>query len=112
MLNDLDSLTKHPEVEALLEATAADDYTMEQEEIPNDADAALAFETQKISVSESPVQDMEQDEEDEPAAPVVVKTGDPREHLNLVFIGHIDAGKSTLSGNILYLTDIVDKRTI
>jgi peptide chain release factor subunit 3 len=38
--------------------------------------------------------------------------GDPREHLNLVFIGHVDAGKSTLSGNILYITDNVDKRTI
>eukprot|EP00752_Nemacystus_decipiens_P012253 g10861.t1 len=37
---------------------------------------------------------------------------DPREHLNIVFIGHVDAGKSTLSGNILYLTDFVDKRTI
>lgn len=33
-------------------------------------------------------------------------------HLNLVFIGHVDAGKSTLSGNILYLTGQVDKRTI
>lgn len=38
--------------------------------------------------------------------------GDPREHINLVFIGHVDAGKSTLSGNILYLTENVDKRTI
>lgn len=37
---------------------------------------------------------------------------DPREHINIVFIGHVDAGKSTLSGNILYLTDNVDKRTI
>lgn len=37
---------------------------------------------------------------------------DPREHLNIVFIGHVDAGKSTLSGNILYLMDMVDKRTI
>ncbi|OQS04737.1 translation elongation factor 1-alpha, partial [Thraustotheca clavata] len=27
-------------------------------------------------------------------------------------IGHVDAGKSTLSGNILYLMDMVDKRTI
>jgi len=42
----------------------------------------------------------------------VVDEGDPREHVNLVFIGHVDAGKSTLSGNILYLTDNVDKRTI
>ena len=37
---------------------------------------------------------------------------DPREHLNLVFIGHVDAGKSTMSGQILYLTGQVDKRTI
>ncbi|KAK1928593.1 Eukaryotic peptide chain release factor GTP-binding subunit ERF3B [Phytophthora citrophthora] len=37
---------------------------------------------------------------------------DPREHLNVVLIGHVDAGKSTLSGNLLYLMDQVDKRTI
>lgn len=36
--------------------------------------------------------------------------GDPREHLNLVFIGHVDAGKSTLSDNIL-LTDKVRSRS-
>ena len=28
---------------------------------------------------------------------------DPREHLNLVLIGHVDAGKSTISGQILYV---------
>jgi peptide chain release factor subunit 3 len=38
--------------------------------------------------------------------------GDPREHLNVIFIGHVDSGKSTLSGSILYLTGQVDKRTI
>lgn len=37
---------------------------------------------------------------------------DGRDHLNVVFIGHIDAGKSTLAGQILYLTGGVDKRTI
>ncbi|KAL6748151.1 elongation factor-like protein [Haematococcus lacustris] len=37
---------------------------------------------------------------------------DPRDHLNLVFIGHIDAGKSTLAGQILFVTGGVDKRTI
>lgn len=42
----------------------------------------------------------------------VVDEYDPRDHLNVVFIGHVDAGKSTLSGNILYLTGQVDKRTI
>lgn len=37
---------------------------------------------------------------------------DPRDHLNVVFIGHVDAGKSTLGGQILFLTGGVDKRTI
>ena len=37
---------------------------------------------------------------------------DTREHMNVVFIGHVDAGKSTISGNILYLTGMVDKRLI
>jgi peptide chain release factor subunit 3 len=37
---------------------------------------------------------------------------DPREHMNVVFMGHVDAGKSTLSGNILFLTGMVDARTI
>eukprot|EP01083_Nonionella_stella_P056406 148538_1 len=37
---------------------------------------------------------------------------DPREHLNLVLIGHVDAGKSTISGQILLATDQIDSRTI
>jgi len=37
---------------------------------------------------------------------------DPREHMNVVFIGHVDAGKSTTGGQILYLTGNVDERTI
>lgn len=35
-----------------------------------------------------------------------------KEHLNIVFIGHVDAGKSTLSGRILYDTNMVDRRSI
>lgn len=34
------------------------------------------------------------------------------EHLNVVFIGHVDAGKSTICGQILYSTGQVDDRTI
>lgn len=33
-------------------------------------------------------------------------------HMNLIFIGHVDAGKSTIGGQILYLTGMVDKRTL
>jgi peptide chain release factor subunit 3 len=35
-----------------------------------------------------------------------------KEHLNIVFIGHVDAGKSTMGGNLLYLCGTVDKRTM
>ena len=35
-----------------------------------------------------------------------------KELLSVVVCGHVDAGKSTLSGNILYLTENVDRRTI
>uniref|UniRef100_A0A7S1KT15 Tr-type G domain-containing protein n=1 Tax=Percolomonas cosmopolitus TaxID=63605 RepID=A0A7S1KT15_9EUKA len=40
------------------------------------------------------------------------KQKDPREHVNIVFIGHVDAGKSTLGGQIMYSTGQVDDRTI
>jgi peptide chain release factor subunit 3 len=35
-----------------------------------------------------------------------------KEHLNIVFIGHVDAGKSTMGGNLLYITGMIDKRTM
>ena len=35
-----------------------------------------------------------------------------KEHLNIVFVGHVDAGKSTMGGNLLYITGTVDKRTM
>ncbi|PGH27733.1 hypothetical protein AJ80_00520 [Polytolypa hystricis UAMH7299] len=38
--------------------------------------------------------------------------GAKREHVNVIFIGHVDAGKSTLGGSILYATGMVDERTM
>lgn len=34
-----------------------------------------------------------------------------KEHVNVIFLGHVDAGKSTLGGSILYATGMVDERT-
>ncbi|KAH9257268.1 hypothetical protein BASA81_004425 [Batrachochytrium salamandrivorans] len=50
------------------------------------------------------------EEEEEDATQI--KEEDPREHLNVVNIGHVDAGKSTLCGAVLLATGVVDKRTI
>jgi len=47
------------------------------------------------------------EDEIKPTAGGVKKERDEREHLNLVFIGHVDAGKSTFCGQILYQTDQV-----
>jgi len=40
------------------------------------------------------------------------ETKSKKEHINVVFIGHVDAGKSTIGGQIMYLTGMVDKRTL
>ncbi|CAD5123428.1 DgyrCDS11778 [Dimorphilus gyrociliatus] len=42
----------------------------------------------------------------------VTPTEKKKDHLNIIFIGHVDAGKSTIGGHIMYLTGMVDKRTL
>jgi peptide chain release factor subunit 3 len=115
LLLDPDELiVQYPEIEQIINATSGGEGVTSEEEV----ETTLASEVEQMTVTEPPVTaaasepsgDGDAMEEDAPA--VTVKEGDPREHLTLVFIGHVDAGKSTLSGNILYLTDNVDKRTI
>ena len=117
MINDPDSLTQYPEIEALLasgDAMETDDWEKEQEvkELAKEVDEKMKVDEKKPPApapkKAEPKTEADQEEVDTSA----LEEGDPREHLNLVFIGHVDAGKSTLSGNILYLTDNVDKRTI
>jgi peptide chain release factor subunit 3 len=121
LLDDPDQLANYPEIEQILAASTP--MNEDPMEIIPDTVASSTFEQQqpiiesieKMSLSDDNDEiDMDDDDDDEqdPSVKVIAKEGDPREHLNLVFIGHVDAGKSTLSGNILYLTDNVDKRTI
>nr|GMC69905.1 eukaryotic peptide chain release factor GTP-binding subunit ERF3A-like [Ipomoea batatas] len=56
-------------------------------------------------------------EEKEKKSPALEDVDDEAEnnkkrHLNVVFIGHVDAGKSTIGGQILFLSGQVDERTI
>ena len=130
MIADPDSLMQFPEVAALLEKEGGGDGSMdvdqgegdwEKQVDDNEGDAALVEKMENVQVAEEPVTAaepiaaaaVEEEENDETMEEINAEPeGDPREHFNLVFIGHVDAGKSTLSGNILYLTDNVDKRTI
>ena len=41
-----------------------------------------------------------------------VEVDKTREPCSMVFIGHVDAGKSTICGNLMYLMGVVDARTI
>lgn len=121
MIADPDSLSKYPEVEAVLSGgepmetdDTVSDLAKDVEEMK--VEEAAPAPTPAPAPAPAPAAPEEEEDEDEDADeevdPSTLKDGDPREHLNLVFIGHVDAGKSTLSGNILYLTDNVDKRTI
>lgn len=108
MLADPDQLAMYPEVVALLEAGGggADDW---EKDLADETKEKMTVEDSKPAADASKAMEVEETEVIDPAS---LKEGDPREHLNLVFIGHVDAGKSTLSGNILYITENVDKRTI
>uniref|UniRef100_A0A1I8A3M8 Tr-type G domain-containing protein n=1 Tax=Steinernema glaseri TaxID=37863 RepID=A0A1I8A3M8_9BILA len=41
-----------------------------------------------------------------------VDDGTRKQHVNIVFCGHVDAGKSTIGGQLMFLTGMVDKRTL
>ncbi len=76
---------------------------------------AIAKETKKLALDE----DVKETDAQRDARHAELKAAleelnaiDPREHLNIVFIGHVDAGKSTTAGQILFLTGGVDDRTI
>uniref|UniRef100_A0A8C9WE92 G1 to S phase transition 1 n=1 Tax=Scleropages formosus TaxID=113540 RepID=A0A8C9WE92_SCLFO len=64
--------------------------------------------------AEDPQQEMMEEEEEMPMPKVAPALPDApkKEHVNVVFIGHVDAGKSTIGGQIMYLTGMVDKRTL
>ena len=123
MLEDPDELMKFPEIRKIMESqdleeeggTGGNGEDWENSEaIPTDtttsttftAAAAAAASTGGSATSSTEIGE-DVIEEDAP-----IEEGDPREHLNIVFIGHVDAGKSTLSGSILYIMGMVDQRTI
>ncbi|PKI83726.1 Sup35p [Malassezia vespertilionis] len=67
---------------------------------------------EKSAVDASKVLDDARKVTDEETLKDLFGDADIKSHLNVVFIGHVDAGKSTLGGNLLYMTGMVDKRTL
>ena len=52
------------------------------------------------------------EQEDEIDEEIVKDMFGGKDHMSIIFMGHVDAGKSTMGGNLLYLTGSVDKRTV
>lgn len=85
------------------------------------ADAATPSPSQETPPS-PPTPATPDDDEDEDAdsegtrkikkKPIEEDESSKKEPVNVIFIGHVDAGKSTIGGQIMYLTGMVDKRTL
>ena len=91
------SKAKEPEVPSAEVSSPAAETTAATE--ANEVEK-VAQKVEKVVIEDDPVDDVEDE------------TFDKREHLNLVFIGHVDAGKSTIGGQILFLSGMVDDRVI
>lgn len=80
-------------------------------------EAKISDEDVKKELEKMKAEGLLEDDDEEEAAPAKKQVGGKeaktlKRHLNLVFIGHVDAGKSTISGHMMYLTGQVDERTM
>lgn len=66
----------------------------------------------EASTAASSVDVLIKEQEDEVDEEVVKDMFGGKDHVSIIFMGHVDAGKSTMGGNLLYLTGSVDKRTV
>ncbi|KAL3909095.1 MAG: hypothetical protein SGARI_002768 [Bacillariaceae sp.] len=89
MINDPDSLAQYPEVEAVLAAGGGGDDDDDAMDTTDDtAEKDLAKDVEKMKIDAAPKQEVEEAVEE--VDPASLKEGDPREHLNLVFIENVD----------------------
>lgn len=65
-------------------------------------------ESTPVASSDSIAREQEEEVDEE----VVKDMFGGKDHVSIIFMGHVDAGKSTMGGNILYMTGAVDKRTV
>ena len=93
MINDPDSLAQYPEVGAVLAAGGGGEEEDDAMDTTDDAadEKDLAKDVEKMKIDEEPSKQEEEEEAEEEVDPASLKEGDPREHLNLVFIGTLYA---------------------
>ncbi|XP_056143135.1 G1 to S phase transition 1, like [Lampris incognitus] len=79
---------------------------------PNEAEPGGKPSNDRAPAMETSPEIMEEEEVPMPKVTPAQPDAPKKEHVNVVFIGHVDAGKSTIGGQIMYLTGMVDKRTL
>eukprot|EP01088_Endostelium_zonatum_P018424 TRINITY_DN5911_c0_g1_i1.p1 TRINITY_DN5911_c0_g1~~TRINITY_DN5911_c0_g1_i1.p1 ORF type:complete len:554 (-),score=169.00 TRINITY_DN5911_c0_g1_i1:181-1842(-) len=87
--------------------------------VSNNNTTTTSTTTSTLTVSSPPAKssNADDDEEDDAEGQVIKsstgpKPKDDRDHMSIVFIGHVDAGKSTIAGQTLLLTGQVDARAM
>ncbi|KAB5512421.1 hypothetical protein DKX38_029449 [Salix brachista] len=81
------------------------------DEMEKDSNDKVTVSSQEVQAELPKVKDKVPAPEDVEAL-VEMEQDNKKRHLNVVFIGHVDAGKSTTGGQILFLSGQVDDRTI
>ncbi|KAM4697582.1 eukaryotic peptide chain release factor GTP-binding subunit ERF3A isoform 2-T2 [Rhinophrynus dorsalis] len=95
------------------ETEMSPEESWDHKEEPSEAEPGGGFSGDGGSTEEVAQEMMEEEEEISKPKTVVTPPDAPKkQHVNVVFIGHVDAGKSTIGGQIMYLTGMVDKRTL
>lgn len=92
MLKDPDSLLLHPKIKAIMESIS-DDAPLDSWESSSPIITPSSVAPSKEEPIPKKSSKSEKVEATEPEEEEVLVEGDPRQHLNLVFIGHVDAGK-------------------
>ncbi|KAG7592087.1 Translation elongation factor EFTu/EF1A C-terminal [Arabidopsis thaliana x Arabidopsis arenosa] len=106
-LDEVENLDKAPEEDLKDEVQESVPVPDEQQASEDHDEVMLHPVHNPAKAKEKAAQDKAAKEEAEDEA-----EANKKRHLNVVFIGHVDAGKSTIGGQILYLSGQVDERQI
>ncbi|CAA2970373.1 eukaryotic peptide chain release factor GTP-binding subunit ERF3A-like isoform X1 [Olea europaea subsp. europaea] len=94
------------------DSVVAEDMKLEEVEKPDMVEDPAHANFKPAQVELNDVTEVREKERSAPEEFEDEVEGNKKRHLNVVFIGHVDAGKSTTGGQILFLSGQVDDRTI
>lgn len=103
---------KKKKTEAKKEPVKKEHKKEKKKEVPKEAPKEAKKEVPKEETKKKPTGEQTNPEEEEELPSDYVAVDEKRQPLSIVFIGHVDVGKSTICGRIMILAEKVDGRTI